>query len=462
MCYGKDWEDWNENTWPLNISRVLGWLQVMVCAMSFSLFLIKEATIISFEQRQRAQIEDLERLLKVHESIRWSSQTANAVLRNYRFWFLVSFVLAAFAGVLGSPFFNTVHLLDFLVHSPAGQEVMQSFKVGGPPLMRTGLVGMLIMFIYSIIGWVCFAEYLDPDIEFYMDFTDRPYDASRDKFCHTLYQCVGMHLAQGLGQAGDFGRVYGDPVNEWFPSMNHVPNYYYQEWLYQARSIFVLSFIIIWGFLLSNIMTGQIVEAFTQIRQRTVESVRDLEERCFICSKDRYAFEQRKGTGEFGFQHHTDHEHNPIHYLYYLDRLMHTDETDYTGIESHVAKLLREKRGKRTDWLPINRALQLERLEQEMEDHSEIENQKQDQTLAAVNTLDTHIKHIDSRIRGLEDMNSRWEERLRTLEASSTQIIFMLNNMEKGQQQGSGTRQRAVTDPRTSHLIHSHRDSPGP
>ncbi|KAK3285837.1 hypothetical protein CYMTET_6566, partial [Cymbomonas tetramitiformis] len=441
FTYGKSISDWEANAIPNTIAAVLGYSQVAVCTLVFVLFIVKEARVISFKERQRENKEDLEHLLKVSTSINWNWQTASAVLQNYRFWFLVVFVVGASLGVILSPFFFSIHLTDFLVHSPAGQEVMHTVLVGGPMLMRTGCVGLLVIFLYSICGWVFFSEYLDRDIATFEESHDRPYSSDDNKFCHTLFECVGMHLITGFSNLGSFEGVYGDAVNEWYPA-RVVPSYYYNDPIFQVRTLFILSFTIIWGFLVSNIMTGQIVEAFTQIRQNRLENSRDLEEKCFICSRDRYAFEQRKGTGEFGFQHHIEHEHNPLHYLFYLDYLMQIDVQEFTGVESFVAKALRDMMGKRTEWLPINRALQLERIEQQqlMSRDDDASTEQQRHTLSTIQLMESHMKHVDSKLRHLEEAHkescAHSDERLRSLEDMCSQMLLLLVKREKDQHNG--------------------------
>ena len=410
MTYGESHAEWEQNFASVVVVRLLSWVQMVLCTMCFCLFLVKESTIISFEARQRAvdnsiQILQGDTLLLGGKKLRAdddvdaggnggddtaversggggsvkmqsgdgavpSSTTFQnwvPVFRNHRVWFHMLFVGAAFAAGLGSPFFLSIHLLDFLLHSSAGQEVLQSARVGGPMLARTFLVGILVIVLYSVVSFVAFRDYLPrDDVSLLTDVCtgggclsgeENPYKDRRLRHCSTLYECVGIHLVQGL--MGSIGDVFGDPVNEWFP-FKQVPRGVGDETTFQVRTVYIMSFLILWVFLLSNIMTAQIVEAFVQIRSQKVEAQRDLEERCFICSLDRFTFESRRSTGASGFQHHLEHEHNPLYYLYYMDYLLTKDETLYTGIETYIARSLFGKRGKRCDWIPINRALQLE------------------------------------------------------------------------------------------------------
>ena len=59
-----------------------------------------------------------------------------------------------------------------------------------------------------------------------------------------------------------------------------------------GRSLFLISFFIIWSMLLSNIITGHIIDAFMEIRDEKDKQEADTAAHCFICSLDRFTFEQ--------------------------------------------------------------------------------------------------------------------------------------------------------------------------
>jgi len=419
ISYDDGGEKWKNSAGWWSV-LLLGWLQVLMCALATVLFLVKEAMIISFKERQSKGQEDPQRLLNVKEPIRWTRQTMWAVLYNYRFWFLLFLMLAAVLGATYSPFCFALHLLDFLVHSSAGSEVMQSARVGGPALGRTFLVGILVIVLYSIVSFVAFRDYLTMD-RIAKEANEPPGghyapNFNTNQHCTTLYQCVGQHILNGL--TGHIGSVFGDPVVEWFP-WNQVPEGIDDYSSFQTRSMFIMSFFVIWGFLLSNIMTGQIVEAFTDIRNKKQSSQRDLAERCFVCSLERSEFEHNKSVGEFGFIHHVATEHNPLFYLYYLDYLLRVDETEYTGLEAVIAKSLKEKRGKRTDWMPVNCSLQVERQHWEMESKKDVASKQQEETVASIKFVDVTVKDMDRRI-------TRIEEQIRGVQDSSNQILQVL------------------------------------
>ena len=62
------------------------------------------------------------------------------------------------------------------------------------------------------------------------------------------------------------------------------------------RTVFLLSYWIFWGLLINAVIQGQIVDAFSSIRDEKRAAEDDLESRCFICSKERFDFD-RYGHG---------------------------------------------------------------------------------------------------------------------------------------------------------------------
>ena len=79
-------------------------------------------------------------------------------------------------------------------------------------------------------------------------------------------------------------------------------------------------------------MTGQIINAFAQIRAKAQGQEQDNKDKCFVCSMERHTFEK---TGE-GFAHHTTRDHHPMNYLWYLVGIKLKDECDITGAERMV------------------------------------------------------------------------------------------------------------------------------
>lgn len=106
---------------------------------------------------------------------------------------------------------------------------------------------------------------------------------------------------------GDYGNLF-----------NRVPESITEQWDSQVRVLFVMIFFIIWAFVLSNIFTGQIVDAFAAIRQESEDVASDNVKHCLVCSLERFDFDKNPAID---FEDHNDLEHNALAYVYYLHYL---------------------------------------------------------------------------------------------------------------------------------------------
>jgi len=113
---------------------------------------------------------------------------------------------------------------------------------------------------------------------------------------------------------------------------------------------------------MTAIVTGIIIDAFGASRDHRKEVEEDQNGVCFICGIEGSRFDTKRpkdknDTRHYGFSWHLDHEHNQWFYVYFLAYLHLKDSNEYTGSESYVEKLVREKQ---TDFFPMERALMLE------------------------------------------------------------------------------------------------------
>lgn len=138
------------------------------------------------------------------------------------------------------------------------------------------------------------------------------------------------------------------------------------------------------------------MDAFTSIRDERAAKEKDVDDKCFVCSIGRFSFERRLG----GFLNHVKREHNPLHYLFYLDYLFKRNPTEYTGLESYVRQHLDASK---YDWIPIGRAMQTDRemllgteqSEKKVEDDSDSLKRIESLLVSIKNSLDpTHVKPL--------------------------------------------------------------------
>lgn len=232
-------------------------------------------------------------------------------------------MIISILGLISSPFFFVFLMLDYF-RRPDGRLVLQAIIVGGPNLLRSFVIGIIVVIIFGFYSYT----YFSPSVI-----------ASSD-LCHSPFQCVAKHILDSM--TGDLTTVLGDPGGSlWsFPALAPWADMW-QAW----RSFFVFVSIIFWVFLLQGIIQGQIIDAFAEMRARDDAAHQDLEQRCFISSIERFVFnnypgewEKRRG-GQYAWN-----------YLFYFLYLINRNKETYNGIENRVAKCLASNK---TDFLPV-------------------------------------------------------------------------------------------------------------
>ncbi|KAK3281627.1 hypothetical protein CYMTET_10589 [Cymbomonas tetramitiformis] len=318
-----------------------------------------------FEQSRDLQLEPLGLSLKsLMEVVLAVIPVLKEVFASRRFWWFVFLGSSSLIGTLFSNFFFAAHLLDYMVNNPDGRMTMQAVLMGGNLLVKTALVTVIIIFMYAIVS--------------FKNFSDRIVDTYE---CESFFQCLVYHLIFGMDGAGKsegigslFGHWYNPPV-----SLEDM-----QDWEDVAHIMYLMSFVIIWMFLLSNIITGQIVDAFGSVRDIAANKKRDLEENSMICSIDRYSFGSH-------FQTHMEEEQNPLDYLFFVQYILEMDPADLGGIHSHIYASLKE--GRVTDWMPVTRSVYLESTSSLQKEHTgQIEAKVIAATSARVDSLEHNMK----------------------------------------------------------------------
>ena len=284
---------------------------------------------------------------------------------SYFVYFTMNIVWATL-GITISPIFNSLLLLDIIDRSVILQNVIKSITINSPQLVMTGILGVIVMFIYSMIGY-----YGSNNFRNNMIFSNQVgWDNSENLYlCDTPIHCFMFVVNIGLRSGGGVG----DNVKQPMPSEDDA--------LYKERFFYDLTFFLIVNIILLNIIFGIIIDTFAELRvQKNMRGkilsfccnlliffmifndnlkyknhfLIDFDEKnnCFICGTDRSTFE-KVGVS---FNKHTKKEHNLWNYLFYVIHLKLKEPKDYNGTESYVARKLKSND---ISWFPIGRALSL-------------------------------------------------------------------------------------------------------
>ncbi|XP_033730119.1 LOW QUALITY PROTEIN: inositol 1,4,5-trisphosphate receptor type 2-like [Pecten maximus] len=238
--------------------------------------------------------------------------------------YYVVFVACSIMGTIYYGYFFSFHLLHIAELNQLLKRVIQAVTTNGMSLLLVALLGLAIMFIYSLVGFAFLRE--------------RFFKESEGRHCRTVAQCFVTITHHGFVDVPytTFESAMDSDIND----------------VLMLSAIDVTFFILITTIGL-NIIFGVIVDTFSQLRDSKWEIDKDMQNNCFICSRESYDFE-RQGKG---FEKHVKSEHNQWAYLFFFIHLDETRPNDYSALELHVYNMLDLNR---FEFFPLNRALCLQ------------------------------------------------------------------------------------------------------
>ncbi|XP_074663089.1 inositol 1,4,5-trisphosphate-gated calcium channel ITPR3-like [Tubulanus polymorphus] len=290
------------------------------------------------------------------------------------FYYLM-FMGMSVAGSAWNGYFFAFHLLNIVNNNQLLAGVIQAVTQNGKSLLWVAVLGLVVFYLYAIVGFALFRSTFDPGSSMY---------------CDDLWQCTVTVIRFGL--IGDlFEIMVQNPKESSFERFGWIVLYH-------------VSFFIFITTIGLNIIFGIIVDTFSELRDLKWTAESDMRDTCFICSRNSYDFEHHGA----GFESHVRNEHNMWSYIFFFIHLDDTKHNDYTALELHVYQLLQTQK---FDFFPLNRALCLSGKD---DDSTE---SKIDELLLHVTTLIQRQKEEESeKKRNAERLKQKqWQERHRNM-----------------------------------------------
>ena len=246
------------------------------------------------------------------------------LLHDYNCLFILAIIVASILALVDNHWWLSFHLFLLIKKSRPLQYVMQAVWKPKNTILLTGILFLLIVYVFSLIGFL----YLNPDMP--------------EEECTTLLRCFRFIFDNGFKNDGGIGGALnplegdqlGDAARAW------------------ERLAFDNIFNIILLILLLNIIFGITIDMFAELRASHEANKNDRINTCTICSLPRLQFISL--AGQTAFFEHTLIDHNWLNYIYFLAYLDAKAPTEYTGIESYVTSRL--KIGE-CDFFPVNRCI---------------------------------------------------------------------------------------------------------
>ncbi|XP_026678470.1 inositol 1,4,5-trisphosphate receptor [Diaphorina citri] len=280
----------------------------------------------------------------------------NQIFMDPEILYHLSYVMFCVLGLCMHPFFYSVLLLDVVYREETLLNVIRSVTRNGRSIILTAVLALILVYMFSIIGYMFFKD----------DFL-----VSIDEEIHTG-----------------------------------------SEPLFVARVIYDLLFFFIVIIIVLNLIFGVIIDTFADLRSEKQQKELILKNTCFICGLNRSAFDNKTVS----FEEHITCEHNMYHYLYFIVLVKVKDPTEFTGPESYVYAMVKDRN---LDWFPRLRAMSLAADEGEAE---QIELRSLQSQLETTQFLVTNLSQQLSELRDQMTEQRKQRQRIGLLNSTSAYI----------------------------------------
>uniref|UniRef100_A0A8B9NHF3 Inositol 1,4,5-trisphosphate receptor n=1 Tax=Accipiter nisus TaxID=211598 RepID=A0A8B9NHF3_9AVES len=323
-----------------------------------------------------------------------------AMIMDVEFLYHVGYILTSVLGLFVHELFYSILLFDLIYREETLFNVIKSVTRNGRSILLTALLALILVYLFSIVGFLFLKDDFilevdrlpdnDPlgmqrNMETFMESCSgdkiscsavptalEETDADQwERACDTLLMCIVTVLNHGLRNGGGVGDILRKPSKD--------------ESLFPARVVYDLLFFFIVIIIVLNLIFGVIIDTFADLRSEKQKKEEILKTTCFICGLERDKFDNKTVS----FEEHIKYEHNMWNYLYFIVLVRVKNKTDYTGPESYVAQMIKNKN---LDWFPRMRAMSLVSNEGEGE-QNEIRN-LQDK----LNTTMKLVSHLTSQL----------------------------------------------------------------
>uniref|UniRef100_A0A8C8RU73 Inositol 1,4,5-trisphosphate receptor n=1 Tax=Pelusios castaneus TaxID=367368 RepID=A0A8C8RU73_9SAUR len=330
-----------------------------------------------------------------------------AMIMNVEFLYHLLYLLICAMGLFVHEFFYSLLLFDLVYREETLLNVIKSVTRNGRSIILTAVLALILVYLFSIVGYLFFkddfilevdklpnetllpagdtmaGEFLYSDVcrtgngencSSVIPSEEEIEEEDKEHTCETLLMCIVTVLSHGLRSGGGVGDVLRKPSKE--------------EPLFAARVIYDLLFFFMVIIIVLNLIFGVIIDTFADLRSEKQKKEEILKTTCFICGLERDKFDNKTVT----FEEHIKEEHNMWHYLCFIVLVKVKDSTEYTGPESYVAEMIKERN---LDWFPRMRAMSLVSSDAEGE-QNELRNlqEKLESTMKLVTNLSGQLSEL--------------------------------------------------------------------
>ena len=247
---------------------------------------------------------------------------------NLHVLYTICYMVFAILGLFVHHFFFSFHLIEYIKSQPILKYVFLAFYEPLADVVFTYIFFFILIYFYSLLI-------------FY-----RYYDLMPDYSCDSPLICMLYIYSNTFTSGGNLGNFI-DTKKE---SLNVTGD--------MERYLLDISYTVIMVYVVWQMVSGLILDAFDNLRGDREEIEEDMEKTCFICGLNREKIEKYY-IGKDGFEKHLQ-DHSVDNYLFYMLYLEEKDPNEYSGFESYVKENIDKES---IAWFPQGRSLKIEEWE---------------------------------------------------------------------------------------------------
>lgn len=214
-------------------------------------------------------------------------------------WWPICLMAFSAGGILINAYFFAPILLDLINQIRLMSFLLEAITRNLSRIAYTLLLAIIFLYLFAVITIVGFED---------------QYALAGKSACKDLISCFKLQIDYGLVNPPEWvGDGYIDP---WISADAEETSYGHIASII-AGSVFNFSYIILINLVLQAIISGLIIDTFSEMRAESEEIEVDIREKCFICSIERDEFEQL----DIPFVEHTKTEHNMWQYIWFMNQI---------------------------------------------------------------------------------------------------------------------------------------------
>lgn len=375
-------------------------LQTITCAIIFFIEVAVNFPIYLYgEYKEKQRFSAGKAAINLSMKEVYNGLSLQECIQSFLLWFTAQFrtfllVMAALSWLV-SPYFAAFNLMLLIYKIPTLRTFIAAITMNGKQLLLTSLLGLIMLYLFSIIGFLIFSRSFDPDDE-----------GPGNTNCQTLLRCFTYILDNGLRAGGGVA----DAMHPWsWGDSDLVPRLLFDMFFFALVTVVFL-----------NILFGIIIDTFGQMRDEKREKEQDMHGLCFICGLTADTLEKNSPSG---FQSHIKTEHNMWMYLYFMHHLRRKDPSEFTGQESYAnGKITHNK----LDFFPEETCLSLQAVREEVDSASGSDDDNND---GVANWVSGASKE-KSGLKELKAMKDEFNRYVKDLGNDATRMRSLLQQLE--------------------------------